>query len=287
MHLTNHRIDGVAFDAAILTGGKITPEVVVMHDTAGRLEAGNSAAYLARTTKASVHFVVERNGAVTQLVDTNRRAGHAGQSTFQGRPDVNAFSIGIEIVNPGKLTRLGGGSAIAWYGQEFGYGEYKLAEIETPEHGKGVWMPYPEAQIAAVLDLTIALFEDIDTLRDITTHWYISPGRKIDTNPLFPLESLRARILGRDDPALELAEAKSSEMKTEMFVRVNAPASGLNVRRWPSFNPNVIGTAPHGAELPVLRTGVFGGLGWHLVRFDGREGWVVDRYTETATKRGT
>lgn len=285
MKLTNHRIEGEPFLPARLTGGLITPEVVVMHDTAGRLEQGNSARYLAETAKASVHFVVERDGTVTQLVPTNRRAGHAGQSTFQGRADVNGFSVGIEIVNPGKMTQVAWGVALAWYGQEFGFGDYKLAEITTPEHGKGIWMPYPEAQIAAVRELTEALFDGIPSLRDITTHWFISPGRKIDTNPLFPLESLRARILGRDDPAVEVAEAGSEAIPGEKYLRVNAPSSGLNIRRWPSFNPNVIATVPNGAELPVLRTGIFGGIGWHLVRFDGREGWIVDRYTQSAPSK--
>jgi N-acetylmuramoyl-L-alanine amidase len=281
--LTNHRIEGVPFLPARLTGAAIRPSVVVLHDTAGRLDKGNSARYLAETPKASVHFVVERDGSITQLVETNRLAGHAGQSTYQGRADVNGFSVGIEIVNPGKMTRLSGGSAITWYGQEFGYGAHKLAEITTPEHGAGVWMPYTEDQIAAVYDLLMALFDGIDTLRDITTHWYISPGRKIDTNPLFPLESLRARVLGRDDPADQVAEAMSDGHREGTYLRVNAPSSGLNIRRWPSFNPNVIATAPHGAELPVLRTGIFGGMAWHLVRFDGREGWIVDRYTQTVT----
>jgi N-acetylmuramoyl-L-alanine amidase len=281
--LTNHRIEGVPFLPARLTGAAIRPSVVVLHDTAGRLDKGNSARYLAETPKASVHFVVERDGSITQLVETNRLAGHAGQSTFQGRSRVNDFSVGIEIVNPGKMTRLSGGSAITWYGQEFGYGAHKLAEITTPQHGAGVWMPYEEAQIDAVYDLLMALFDGIDTLRDITTHWYISPGRKIDTNPLFPLESLRARVLGRDDPAVEAAEAQSKPVARETYLRINAPSSGLNMRRGPSFDPNVIVTIPDRAEVPVLRTGMFGGTRWHLVRFDGREGWIVDRYTQTVT----
>jgi N-acetylmuramoyl-L-alanine amidase len=282
MRLKNHKIEGVEFIRAKLRGGLITPTIVVLHDTAGRLDEFNSRNYLADTDKASVQFVVERDGKVSQLVETNRRAGHAGQSTYHGKSDCNDFSIGIEIVNPGKLTRTNGGGAISWFGQEFGYGSHQLADMETPEHGKGAWMPYPAEQIDGLITLLLALFAGIPTLKDITTHWYISPGRKIDTNPLFPLESIRARVLGRDDPALIEAEAGSAPAREGEYIRVNA-VSGLNVRRWPSFNPNVLGTAPDGAELPVLRRGNFGGQEWLLTRFGGHEGWIVARYTQPST----
>ena len=282
MRIIDHRLEGAPFRAAALTGGPIVPEIVVLHDTAGRLAPGNAVEWLATTPKASVHFVVERDGSVTQLVPTNRRAGHAGQSTWQGRRDCNAFSIGIEIVNPGRLTRGGGGAAFAWFGQEFGYGEWKLVEMTTPQHGPGLWMPYAEDQIDAVLALLTALFDAIPTLEDITTHWYVSPGRKIDTNPLFPLESLRARVLGRDDPAEAKAERLSRDAGAGAYVRIAAPGSTLNLRLWPSFNPNVIAQIPNGTEVPVLRTGLFGGQGWHKVLFDGREGWVVARYAKPA-----
>ncbi|NEX47619.1 N-acetylmuramoyl-L-alanine amidase [Pseudotabrizicola algicola] len=278
MRLRNHKIEGVPFIPAKLTGGKIVPEIVIMHDTAGRLEAFNSRDYLARTTVASVHFVVERDGTVSQLVATNLRAGHAGQSSYHGRKDCNAFSIGIEIVNPGKLTRGLGGSALAWWGQDFGYGAYQVVEAETKEHGRGIWMPYAPEQIEAVIDLLEALFAGIPTLKDITTHWYVSPGRKIDTNPLFPLEAIRARVFGRDDPAAAEAEAASAQVAADQWVQVNTPGDTLTLRRWPSFNPNAIAAIPHAAVVPVIRRGSFDGRDWLLVQYAGHEGWIVARY---------
>lgn len=282
MRLKNHKIEGIEFIRAKLRGDIITPSIVVLHDTAGRLTPFNSRDYLAGTTKASVHFVVEVDGTVSQLVETNRLAGHAGQSSYHGRANCNGFSVGVEIVNPGKLTRTNGGSAVSWFGQEFGYGSAQLADVETPEHGKGAWMPYPAAQIEGLISLLEALFDGIKTLKDITTHWYISPGRKVDTNPLFPLESIRARILGRDDPAMTEAEAGSAPARDGEYVRV-AAVSGLNLRRWPSFNPNVLVTVPDRAELPVLRRGTFGGQEWLLTRFGGHEGWIAARYTQPST----
>lgn len=283
MKLTKGRIEGIQFMPAKLTGGAITPEIVILHDTAGRLTKFNSRDYLATTTKASVHFVVERDGTVSQLVPTNRRAGHAGQSSYHGRPDCNDFSIGIEIVNPGRLTRGVGGAVLSWFGQDFGVGGalggYTLADAETPEHGKGVWMAYTPEQIDAVTGLLQALFAGIPSLRDITTHWYVSPGRKVDTNPLFPLDQMRAHILGRDDPALIAADQQSNPASENEYVQIDAPGSNLNLRAWPSFNPNVIATIPDGAILPLNRVGIFYGRMWCNVTFDGRTGWVVAEYT--------
>ena len=45
----------------------------------------------------SSHFVVTRDGQLTQFVPFNLRAWHAGESSFRGRSDCNDFSIGIEL----------------------------------------------------------------------------------------------------------------------------------------------------------------------------------------------
>ena len=50
-----------------------------------------------RGLQVSAHFFIRRTGDVLQLVDTQDRAWHAGQSTWQGRPNCNDYSIGIEL----------------------------------------------------------------------------------------------------------------------------------------------------------------------------------------------
>ncbi len=47
--------------------------------------------------RVSAHFVVHRDGALTQFVSCDWRAWHAGVSAFEGRPRCNDFSIGIEL----------------------------------------------------------------------------------------------------------------------------------------------------------------------------------------------
>ncbi|QFQ88251.1 SH3 domain-containing protein [Paracoccus kondratievae] len=284
MRLEDHRIIDIPFNAAQHMGGAITPEVLILHDTAGRLTRGNSAAYLRRNdVGVSVHFVVERDGSCEQQVPTNRRANHAGKSTYHGRSGCNEFSIGIEIVNPGKMEPIDGVPlrGLAWWGQILTDGlEGDLAVKATPEHGSGVWMAYTEAQIETVTALARALFSGIPTLRDIRTHWYVSPGRKVDTNPLFPLEQVRNRVLGRDDPADLVAESGSIPMPAVTLARVATAGSRLNMRRWPSFNPNVIAGIPNGTVVPVLRSGLFDGRGWLCVQYDGLEGWISETYAQ-------
>lgn len=280
MRVRNHKVEGLTFQKAHFIGGEITPAIVVLHDTASRLELGRAADYLAskNTDKVSVHFVVERDGTITQQVPTNRRANHAGASSYHGRAGCNDFAIGIEIVNPGRLTRGVGGMAISWWGEEFGHGAWQLAEMTTPQHGPGTWMPYTTEQVEALTGLMTCLFRDIPSLTDITTHWYVSPGRKIDTNPLFPLEQVRARILGHDEPAEAEALAGSEPVAQDDMVAIDAGGDSLNLRRWPSFNPNVIAAIPDGTVVPVLRDGDFSGRRWLRVLYAGREGWILARY---------
>lgn len=280
MKIRNHKLDGVEFQQARWIGGTITPEIVILHDTAGPLTKGNSAAYLRdNDAKVSVHFVIERDGTIVQQVPTNRRASHAGKSSYHGRPDCNGFAIGIEIVNPGKMESVRGSAfqARAWWGQVFSTEDFPIEGRSTPEHGPGLWMAYSQEQISAVIQLLETLFRDITSLRDIRTHWYVSPGRKTDTNPLFPLEAVRAKVLGRDDPADGVADAGSEEV---VGLRKVVSPSGVNMRRWPSFNPNVLLSIPDGTEVLVQREGNFDGRAWLQVIYGGQTGWIVKSYTQ-------
>lgn len=51
--------------------------------------------------EVSAHYVIARDGAVTQLVPEDLRAWHAGRGQWGGCADVNSASIGIELDNDG------------------------------------------------------------------------------------------------------------------------------------------------------------------------------------------
>lgn len=59
-------------------GGRMSPSLIVLHDTAGRLTRGSSVAwFMDDAAKVSAHFVVERDGAITQLAPCDRQTWHA------------------------------------------------------------------------------------------------------------------------------------------------------------------------------------------------------------------
>ena len=47
--------------------------------------------------KVSAHVLIKRNGEVIQFVPFDKRAWHAGVSSYKGKNDCNNFSIGIEL----------------------------------------------------------------------------------------------------------------------------------------------------------------------------------------------
>lgn len=47
--------------------------------------------------EVSAHFLITRDGQLTQFVSVDDRAWHAGVSSFNGRENCNDFSVGIEL----------------------------------------------------------------------------------------------------------------------------------------------------------------------------------------------
>lgn len=73
--------------------------------------------------KVSAHYLIDEDGETCQLVPEERRAWHAGVASWRGETDINACSIGIELVNPGH---------------EFGYRAFpdvQMAALRTLAHG--------------------------------------------------------------------------------------------------------------------------------------------------------
>jgi N-acetyl-anhydromuramyl-L-alanine amidase AmpD len=184
----------VSFRQARDVGGRITPTLVVLHDTAGGLEAAGSISWLAGNPgKTSAHFVVGRDGVITQLADADRKCNHAGKSSWRGRQMCNGFSIGIEIVNPGKLLERGDG-AVSSVGTVYDRAAYGIGRCTTPAHGDGWWMPYTPQQIEAVEQLVSALAAAYPTITEVVGHHDISPGRKVDPTPLMDWPRMRAAL---------------------------------------------------------------------------------------------
>jgi N-acetylmuramoyl-L-alanine amidase len=262
----------ISFKETPNRSGGFRPEGIVLHDTAGRLDRYSSVNwFLDPTAKASAHFVIERDGEITQMAKLSDKCWHAGRSMFKSRPNVNAFAFGIEIVNLGKVSKAGENVYRTWFNKTYHQGEdgLQFEHVPTPHHGSGHWHSYTEAQIASVLELCRLLRQEYD-IRWITTHWDISPGRKVDTNPLFPLEEVRAAIFGGDTTDEEGGVVTIAD---------------VNQRRWPSYHDNVIQVIPRTSAVTVLRSGFFeteAGVqeAWSLVKWEGHEGWVNNVYLD-------
>ncbi|HEU4441774.1 MAG TPA: 1,6-anhydro-N-acetylmuramyl-L-alanine amidase AmpD [Burkholderiales bacterium] len=109
--------------------------------------------------KVSAHFLVRRDGSVVQFVPVERRAWHAGASSWRGRSRCNDFSVGIELEG---------------------------AEEE----------PFAPAQYESLVSLLKQLRSTLP-LRDICAHSDVAPGRKTDPGARFDWPRLLAALAAR------------------------------------------------------------------------------------------
>jgi N-acetylmuramoyl-L-alanine amidase len=133
-------------------------DMLVLHYT-GMKTADEALARLCDPdAKVSAHYTVGTDGRIFSHVPEARRAWHAGVSYWAGETNVNARSIGIELVNPGH---------------EFGY------------------VPFAQAQIAALIDLAHGILarHPITPTR-VLGHSDVAPARKLDPGELFPWQHL-------------------------------------------------------------------------------------------------
>jgi N-acetyl-anhydromuramoyl-L-alanine amidase len=112
--------------------------------------------------KVSAHVLVARDGVLTQYVSFNRRAWHAGRSSYCGRNACNDFSVGIELEGTDDL-------------------------------------PYMQVQYKQLAALVRALRRAYASLRDaeIVGHSDIAPGRKTDPGVAFDWSALRKQLDGK------------------------------------------------------------------------------------------
>lgn len=238
------------------------PDTIVLHYTAGR-NGESSAKYLARdNVKASAHLVVDRSGHVFQLVPFNTIAWHAGPSSFDGRSGYNNYSIGIEIDNAGMLEPAGD-KFISWFGKNYEANEV-IRAVHRNENKAQFWHTYSEEQIDAVQQICEILLETYPTISSILGHEEISPGRKHDPGPAFPLNKLRSLLLNDRD------SNKSTDIEDVGFTSARL----LNIRELPSQNSELVSSPlPQGTKVRIHAKHE----GWYQVSAE-IEGWVSGDY---------
>lgn len=249
------------------------PDTIVLHYTAGGSAESAVRALSDPARKACAHVVMGRDGAITQLVPFQRIAWHAGRSSFQGRSGLNRYAIGIEIDNAGRLVQAGS-RFTSWFGRDYP-GDEVIEAIHRNESAPAPWHRYAEAQIQQVEALCEVLIAHYP-IAWIVGHEEISPGRKSDPGPAFPLDRLRSRLLGGDraeDAPME--EANSQESLPARLGRVSV--GKLNIRARPTRTASTV--APplsRGALVTVLDQRD----GWYQVDVTTR-GWVKQEFVTT------
>lgn len=193
-HRLHHDGRPVTFRQTPHGGTPIRPAFLILHYTAGLSAVSAVSWFLDPRSKASAHLVVARDGAVTQLMAFDRACWHAGKSRWQGIDGLNSHSIGIEMVNAGRLTRAGS-SWKSWSGETIPDGQVVVARHPAERETAG-WHAYGSAQIAAVMAIGAALHRAY-RFQEVLGHEDIAPGRKVDPGPAFPLAAVASRILGR------------------------------------------------------------------------------------------
>ncbi|MBM3643066.1 MAG: N-acetylmuramoyl-L-alanine amidase [Alphaproteobacteria bacterium] len=182
---------------------EISPSLLVMQYTAGGNLAGAVSWFSNPEAKASAHVVVGRDGEVAQCALFNRRAWHAGGGMWRGRADINSWSIGIEMVNWGKLTKVAGtwrtDTQATYAGHE---GDPAVDVLEAPHFntpGGAIlgWPTYTETQLAKVNEVAQAIVAQYG-ITEIIGHEDFRTD-KWDPGPAFPLSSFRSRVLGREE----------------------------------------------------------------------------------------
>ncbi len=105
--------------------------------------------------RVSSHFLIDRDGELTQYVPCDRRAWHAGRSCWRDRSECNDFSVGIELEG----------------------------EDQTP---------YTASQYRILAQLVHSLRRAYPRIAAdaVTGHCDIAPGRKTDPGPAFDWKAL-------------------------------------------------------------------------------------------------
>jgi N-acetyl-anhydromuramyl-L-alanine amidase AmpD len=199
MKIKNNLLVGpsISFRASPNRGGRFPsnlPDTLVIHYTAGASLESSVATLCDPLSKASAHLVVGRDGAVVQLVPFGEISWHAGASSLGPRIGLNRYSIGIEMDNAGRLTPTASGDFLTWFGKRI-LKKDAIQAVHRNENVPAWWHAYTQAQIDRVFEIC-GLLASTYPISSIVGHEEISPKRKSDPGPAFPLDRLRDRLLG-------------------------------------------------------------------------------------------
>lgn len=273
--IEDHKLQGdqVSFVQSPNVSGKFKPgrpDTIIIHYTAGASADSAMRTFQREDTKVSAHLIIDFDGGVMQMVDFDTIGWHAGRSQLGDRKGFNSYSIGFEIVNAGLLEEDDDGEGYeSWWGKEYPEEEVVKA-IHRNQTEPKYWHKYTDKQIEVVKEICQALIDKYD-IKYIYGHEEISPRRKVDPGPAFPLDEMREELLGQGSPAEEQDDSvigKHGKVK----------ASSLNIRAEPSGSgAKLADPLPKGTKVQVQEES----NGWYKVKTTVEiEGWVSAEYVK-------
>jgi N-acetylmuramoyl-L-alanine amidase len=262
--LLNRNGSSVNFKATPNKGGKYIPEYLVIHYTAATTTESSVNWFSNRIAQASAHLLIGRDGRITQFAPFDVVTWHAGKSQWKGLSGLNKHAIGIELVNGGRLIKSGDNS-ICPVDQKRIPDEEVIKAVHKNEQKESLWHEYTELQLRSAIQVAALLVKTYG-LKDVIGHDDISPIRKSDPGPGFPMGSFRSRAMGRRNDRLD--EFVTSEV--------------LNIRSGPGSGfPTLTEALPPETPVLVLRTEGTWSFVEVLTTVHGimdLEGWVSTKY---------
>tara|TARA_B100000780_G_C21108297_1_gene447697 strand:- start:80 stop:718 length:639 start_codon:yes stop_codon:yes gene_type:complete len=119
---------------------------------------------ISHESQVSIHYLVNREGTITKMVDEKKVAWHAGKSMWKNLINLNDKSIGIELVNKGH---------------QFGYENFSKKQI---------------SQLILLCTFLIKKYKIKNS--NILGHSDIAPLRKKDPGEKFPWHFLSKKKIG-------------------------------------------------------------------------------------------
>ena len=137
---------------------------IILHYTGMQSKIESIKRLTNRRSKVSCHYIIDRAGKITQMVNLYKVAWHAGKSKWKNFKNLNKSSIGIELVNKGH---------------KFGY------------------QKFTDLQIKSLIYLCKFLMKKFKIKNSrVLGHSDIAPLRKDDPGEKFPWRKLNSQRIG-------------------------------------------------------------------------------------------
>lgn len=175
MEIINHRLigEGIKHLHTPHVSGNIKKfSLIVYHDDEGASMLGTESWIMNPVSKVSYHVLVGKKGEVTQFVDFNKRAWHAGKSSWKGFNNINDYGIGVSMQNRNEE-------------------------------------PYTDLQIQKFIEVCKVIANHYK-INEGVGHKQISPGRKTDPHNGFPMSKVNAEVFGNKQSESSTVKKKTT-----------------------------------------------------------------------------